>query len=392
MATRTGIEISIAISEAVKLCDVDIVSAYPITPQTHIVEHLSEIVANGELDAEFIPVESEHTAISVCCGSVAAGARTFTATSAQGLALMHEILYIVPTLRLPLVMAVANRALSGPISIWNDHSDIMGERDTGWIQIFAENGQEVYDMMFQAFRISEDKDVALPIMVNFDGFIMSHVVEPIVMFDSMDEVKEYLPPFKPLVQLDVDNPVTMGPVGVPEIYTETKKAHEVVLQDSYKTIIKAWDEFEKLYGRGYKPIKVHGDDNPDVMLLTMGSIGEVAREVVEELVAEGKKVAQLSLYLWRPFPVDDFLKTVKDIKVLGIIDRCLSTGGASAPVAAELKGVLCNEDKKPKVVEFIAGLGGRDVKKEDYRNMFAKLEKVAGGEAIPPVEIVGLRE
>ncbi|GAB4298243.1 MAG: pyruvate synthase subunit PorA [Myxococcota bacterium] len=392
MAKREGIEISIAISEAAKLCDVDIISAYPITPQTHIVEHLSEIVANGELDAEFIPVESEHTAMSVCCGSSASGARTFTATSSQGLALMHEILYIASAMRLPIVMAVANRALSAPINIWNDHSDVMAERDTGWIQMFADNGQEAYDMIFQAFRIGEDREVALPVMVNFDGFIMSHVIEPIIIFESKDEIKPYLPPFSPLVRLDVDNPVTMGPVGIPEVYTESKKAHEFVLQNSYKTILKGFSEFEKLYGRSYAPLKTYGAKDAEVLLLTMGSIGETAREVVDALNKEGKKVAQVSLHLWRPFPKEDFIKTVSRAKVLGIVDRCLSTGGGSAPVAAELKAALYNEERRPKVVEFVAGLGGRDVSKSDFRRMFDVLNGVSKGEKIPPPQMIGVRE
>jgi pyruvate ferredoxin oxidoreductase alpha subunit len=217
MAERKGMEVSIGIAEAASACDVDVIAAYPITPQTHVVEHLSEIVADGELDAEFMPVESEHAAMSACCGSAAAGARTFTATASQGLALMHEILFIASSLRLPMVMVVANRALSGPISIWNDHSDVMTERDVGWIQVFAENGQEAVDLVVQAFKISEDKRVLLPAMVHFDGFVLSHMVEPIELL-SRDEVKTFLPDYEPQHRLDIDNPITMGPVGVPEVY------------------------------------------------------------------------------------------------------------------------------------------------------------------------------
>jgi len=200
MAKRVGIEVSLAISEAVKLANVDVVAAYPITPQTHIVEHLSELVADGHLDAEFIPVESEHSAMSTCCGSSAAGARTYTATCSQGQALMLEICYIAPALRLPIVMTVANRSLSGPISIWNDHSDMMMSRDTGWIQTVAENGQEAFDLTLHAFRVAEDPRVLLPTIVNVDGFTLTHVIEPIEILDQK-EVDRYLPPYQPQMRL-----------------------------------------------------------------------------------------------------------------------------------------------------------------------------------------------
>ncbi|NMC48582.1 MAG: pyruvate ferredoxin oxidoreductase, partial [Desulfovibrio sp.] len=216
MGKRIGLEVSLAVAEAVKLAKVDVVSAYPITPQTHIVEELSIYVANGDLDAEFIPVESEHSAMSAALGASAAGARVYTATASQGLALMHEILFIVSGMRMPVVMTVANRALSAPISIWNDHGDIMAERDIGWLQIFAENGQEALDLTLCAFKIAEDKRVLLPMIVNLDGFTLSHVIEPVIIPDHA-EVDAFLPPYKPVLKLDTDKPVTLGPVGVPEM-------------------------------------------------------------------------------------------------------------------------------------------------------------------------------
>jgi pyruvate ferredoxin oxidoreductase alpha subunit len=236
-----GMEVSIAIAEAARLADADIVAAYPITPQTHVVEHLAELVADGELDADFVPVESEHSALSICCGTSAVGARTFTATSSQGLALMHEILFIAASLRLPIVMVVANRALSGPINIWNDHSDVMANRDVGWIQVFAENGQEALDLTLWAFRVAEDKRVSLPVMVNFDGFLLSHVIEPVVLPEAA-AVRKFIPPFEPLHRLDVDDPRSMGPVGIPDIYTEAKKAQLEVLLGSAGPAVEAWDE------------------------------------------------------------------------------------------------------------------------------------------------------
>ena len=244
MSKRVGMEVSIAVAEAVKLANADVIAAYPITPQTHIVEHLSELVADGDLDAEYVCVESEHSAMSAVVGSSAAGARSFTATASQGLALMHEILFIASNMRLPIVMAVANRSLSGPISIWNDHSDVMAERDTGWIQIFVENGQEAYDHIIAAFRIAEDPRVSLPVAVNFDGFILSHMIEPIEM-EPTEKVQAFLPRQTPLMKLDVDNPASMGPVGMPEVYTEAKYIHEKVLCESLPVIEEHWAAFEK---------------------------------------------------------------------------------------------------------------------------------------------------
>src|SRR5450759_3641324 len=216
MGKRIGLEVSLAISEAVKLARVDAVAAYPITPQTHIVEELAQMVADGDLDAEFIMVESEHSAMSACCGTSAVGARTFTATASQGLALMHEMLFIASGLRLPIVMAIANRALSAPLSIWGDQSDVMAERDCGWIQVFAETGQEAFDLTVQMFKVAEDKRVLLPAIVNIDGFTLSHVVEPLEM-ESQDDIDAFLPPYEPQVILDPKEPVTIGPVGFPEI-------------------------------------------------------------------------------------------------------------------------------------------------------------------------------
>jgi len=223
MAKRIGIEVSIAVGDAVKLVNADVVAAYPITPQTHIVEHLAELVANGDLDAEFIPVESEHSAMSACLGSAAVGARTFTATAGQGLELMHEVLYVASSMRLPIVMTVANRALSAPLSVWGDHSDAMSVRDTGWIQIFVENGQETIDNVICAFRIAEDRRVLLPVMVHLDGFHLTHVIEPLV-FPEQSEVKRFLPPNQYPLPLNPDKPVSMGDFGPPVIYTEAKWA------------------------------------------------------------------------------------------------------------------------------------------------------------------------
>jgi pyruvate ferredoxin oxidoreductase alpha subunit len=390
MGKRKGMEVSIGIAEAAALCDVDVIAAYPITPQTHVVEHLSEIVAEGRLDAEFVPVESEHSAMSCCCGSSATGARTFTATASQGLELMHEILYIASGMRLPIVMTVANRALSAPISIWNDHGDIMACRDVGWISIFAENGQEAFDLVPHAFRVAEDPQVLLPVMVNFDGFILSHVIEPIVVWDP-EEVQKFLPPFQPSFRLDVDRPWTLGPVGIPDIYTETRQAHHVALEQSRTIIDRAWDELADVVGRRYRAVEHYRTDDADVVFFTMGSVTETCMTAVEELRAQGHKVGIVHLRLFRPFPYADLRQALAGRKAVICVDRALSTG-FGGPMAAEIKSALYGQPKAPPVVEFIAGLGGRDVKIPDFFDMYQAGAAVASGAPVPPYQLVGVRE
>jgi pyruvate ferredoxin oxidoreductase alpha subunit len=390
MAERKGMEVSIAIAEAASACDVDCIAAYPITPQTHVVEHLAEIVADGDLDAEFIPVESEHAAMSACCGTVAAGARTFTATASQGLALMHEILFIASALRLPMVMVIANRALSAPINIWNDHSDAMTERDVGWIQLFAENGQEAADLVVAGFKMGEDQRVALPVMVHFDGFILSHVVEPIEMF-TRDEVKSFLPDFEPLHRLDVDNPRSMGPVGMPTVYTECKMAGEKVIRDSYGPIVETLESFGEHFGRSYKPVEAYRTEDADVMFVTMGGISETAMTWVDGMRDKGEKVGLVRFRLWRPLPVDDFKQAIAGAKVLAVVDRHFSPGGPGGPVAQEIKYMLYGQPDAPKIVEAVAGLGGRDIFFEDFQQIYDKAAAVLGGGPVPPFELVQAR-
>jgi len=376
MPKRVGIEVSIAVAEAVKLCNADIICAYPITPQTHIVEHLSELVANGEIDAEFIPVESEHSAMSVGIGASAVGARVYTATSAQGLALMHELLYIASSMRLPIVMTVVNRALSAPISIWNDHSDIMAERDIGWIQTFAVNGQEAYDLTFHAFKVSEDERVQLPVVVNLDGFILSHMIEPIELAEK-EMVDKYLPPRKPVLTLHPDKPVTMGPVGIPEIYSEARKQLEVALLNSKPVIIEAWQEFARIFGRKYQPIETYRIEDAEVILITMGSLTETAMLAVDELRDKGEKVGLVYIRLWRPFPHEEFWEAVKNAKILAILDRAIVYGTNSGPVYTEIRSSLYDVKEKPFIQGFVAGLGGRDVPVERFFEMVEIARKAA---------------
>ena len=391
MTIRVGVEVSIALADAVKMANPDVIAAYPITPQTHIVEHLAELVANGELDAEYIPVESEHSAMSACLGSVATGARTFTATSSQGLALMNEVLFIASGMRLPIVMAVANRALSAPLSIWCDHSDVMSVRDIGWIQIFAENGQQAVDNIICAFRIGEDNRVLLPVMVHLDGFNLTHVVEPIVLPEESD-VAKFLPPFKFPLPLNPDRPVAMGNFAAPGIFTEAKWAQEVNMKASQKVITEVWGEFNNTFGRQYRPVEKYHSDGSRVLLLTMGSAGETASVAIDELRAEGGSVGQISLRLWRPFPFDDLRQAVKDADVLIVLDRAISVGGPAGPVASEVKAALFNLDKKPKVVSFIGGLGGRDITVERFKDIIRKGTEIARTGSRNEYEMYGVRE
>ena len=388
---KTGIEVSLAVAEAAKMCNVDVIAAYPITPQTHIVEHLAELVNDGELDAEYIPVESEHSAMSACLGSSAAGARTFTATASQGLALMNEVVYVAAPMRLPIVMAVANRALSAPLSIWGDHSDMMSVRDTGWIQIVTENGQQAMDNTIIAFRVAEDPRVLLPAMVHLDGFNLTHVIEPIE-FPEQAQVDKYLPKFKFPLPLNPDRPVHMGGFGAPAIYMEAKWAQEMTIRNSKKVIIEAWDEFAKQFGRKYNPIEKYHSDGAKTLIITMGAQGETASVAIDELRAEGMNIGQVRIRLWRPFPFEEMRAAVKDADLVIVMDRAISMGGPGGPVASEVKSALYSLTKRPKVVGYIISLGGRDTTVSGYKDIVKKSMEIAAKGSGNEFEIYGVRE
>ncbi len=391
MSQRVGMEVSVAIGEMVRLANADVVASYPITPQTHIVEHLAELVANGELDAEYIPIESEHSAMSACLGASAAGARTFTATAGQGLELMHEVLYIASSMRLPVVMAVVNRALSAPLSVWGDHSDAMACRDTGWIQIFTENGQDVIDNILCAFRIAEDQKVLLPVMVHLDGFHISHVIEPILLPEPND-VDSFLPVNKYPLPLDPAKPVAMGDFGPPFIYTEMKWAQEVNLKQSRETIVKVWQEFGNKFERYYHPVECYRSEDTEVLLLTMGSFSETAMTAIDKMRDEGRNIGLLKLRLWRPFPFDEIRRAVAKAGVLIVLDRALSFGGLNGPVCSEIKAALYNEAKRPKIVSFVGGLGGRDITVDNFQEIVNRGIEIARKGSEHEFEIFGVRE
>ncbi len=391
MAKRVGMEVSLAIGEAARLADVDVIAAYPITPQTHIVEHLADLVANGELEAAYIPVESEHSAMSACLGSSAVGARTFTATAGQGLELMHEVLYVAASMQLPMVMTVANRALSAPLSVWGDHSDAMAVRDTGWIQIFTENGQEVFDNVLCAFRIGEDKRVLLPVMIHLDGFHLSHMIEPFLI-PEQSEVDKFLPPYHYPLALDPEKPVTMGAFAPPIIYSETRKAQEVNLAASKDIVIESWNEFAGIFGRQYRPVESYRTEGAKVLLLTMGSYSETAMGTIDKMRDEGKDVGLVRLRLWRPFPTKELRQAVRGAETLIVFDRALSLGGQAGPVCSEVRSALYGEDKRPKVANIIGGLGGRDVTVAGFEEIINRGIEMAQQGSEQEFEIFGVRE
>ena len=390
MTQRIGMEGAHAVAEAVRMARVDVVAAYPITPNTHVPEALAEMVANGDLDAGFIPVESEHSAMSACLGSSAGGARTFTATSGQGLELMHEVMYVASSMRLPIVLALANRALSAPLSVWGDHSDVMAIRDVGWIQVFAENGQQAFDLILWAFRVGEDPGVMFPVVVNFDGFHLTHVIEP-VLLPEQSQVDRFIPPFQPAFMLDPRKPVTMGAYGPPFIYSETKKAQDVALRECRDKLLKGWEEFEKIFGRRYVPIESYETEGAKVLFLTMGSFSETAMEVVDGLRAKGEDVGLIRFRLWRPFPFEELRQAVKDAELIIVLDRCVSLGGPG-PVASEVKAALYPLEKRPKVVNFVGGMGGRDIKLDEFEHMYLRGKEIAERGQEVEFETVGIRE
>ncbi len=392
MSTRVVLEASHAVAEAVKMADVDVVAAYPITPQTHIPERLAEMVAEGELDASYVPVESEHSAMSCVLGSAAVGARSFTTTAGQGLELMHEALYIASSHRYPIVMAVCNRTLSAPINIWCDHSDVMACRDTSWIQVFCQNNQESFDMTLWAFRVAEDPAVMFPVMVNLDGFILSHVTEPLFLPDQK-EVERFLPGYTYRLALNPDSPTSHGCFGLPDIYTEVKYSQEIALRESKAVLDKGWREFADIFGRQYHAVETYKAEGASTLLVTMGSLGETAKMIIDRKREQGEAVGHLNLRLWRPFPFTEFREAVRDVETLVVLDRCFSFGGPGGPVASELRSALYDTEPRPKVVSFIGGIGGREVDAEAFAYMIDHGNEIAkkGSEYLyEPIIVRGL--
>ena len=329
--------------------------------------------------------------MSACLGASAVSARTFTATAGQGLELMHEVLYVASAMQLPMVMSVANRALSGPINVWGDHSDLMSVRDTGWIQIIAENGQQAVDSVICGFRIGEDSRVLLPVMVHVDGFYLTHVVEPIVM-PTREEVADFLPPYEHPLPLNPRKPVTMGGFGPPYIYPEMKKAQVVNIEGVSPVATEHWAEFANKFGREYRPVETYCAEDAEVLLLTLGSTSETARAAVDRMREAGRKVGQASIRLWRPFPFKELRQAVRKADLLVVVDRAISFGGPGGPYASEIRSALYAEEKRPRIAGFVAGLGGRDITVTGFVEMVDRGIQVteSGGEI--EFEMYGVRE
>lgn len=394
MSRIVGLNGNAAAAQAMRQVAPDVVAAYPITPQTDCVERFAEFVSEGLVDTEFVTVESEHSALSACIGAAAAGGRVLTATSAQGLALMWEMLYIASSLRLPIVMMVVNRALSGNINIHCDHSDTMGARDAGWIQLFSENAQEVYDNMIQAVRIAEDMRVRLPVMVMQDGFITSHAVERVEMLED-EEVKNFVGPYRPLYPLlDLKHPVTYGPLDLFDYYFEHKRSEIEAIDNCFPAIEETGEEFGKLTGRTYGLVEEYRLSDAEYAVVALGSTCGTAKEAVDRLRERGKKAGLLKIRCFRPFPTEDIIRALAPLKGVAVLDRSVSFGGFGGPVFTEIRSALYDlSSSRPLIIDFFYGLGGRDIYVEDIEKAFARIEDVVrAGRVDRHIDYLGLRE
>ena len=354
-----------AVAEAVKLAKPQVIPVYPITPQTTISEYLAQFVADGDLKSEYIRVESEHSAISAALGASGAGVRVFTATSSQGLALMHEILFAAAGMRSPIVLVDANRALSAPLSIWNDQQDTISERDSGWLQIYAENAQEALDAVLIAYRVAEDRDVLLPCMVCIDGYFLTHTVEPLEV-PSAEDVDRYFPPYKPYAFLDTENPMSIGTFTDPDYYMEARYAIEVAMEKSKEVMVQANQEFAEIFGRKYDLVEKYKCDDAEIIIVAMGSLCGTIKDVIDSLRDEGEKVGLLKIRVFRPFPREEIKQVLENGSKVAVIDKNISFG---------MGGVLYNNIKAKTNAEaygFIAGLGGRDITTEYVREIVEK--------------------
>lgn len=393
MARKDRLSGNEAVAEALRQINPDVMAAFPITPSTEIPQYFSKLVAQGKVDSEFIPVESEHSAMSAVIGSQAAGARSVTATSSAGLALMWEELYLAASNRLPLVLTLVNRALSGPININCDHSDAMGARDAGWIQIFAENNQEAYDNLCMAYRIGEHKDVKLPVMICQDGFITSHAVENIVLNED-EEVKNFVGEYEPEnFLLNKDMPMAVGPYSVTNYYFEAKRAQAEALKNSKQVVLDVAKEYEKITGRSYGLFEEYRMDDAEYAVVIMGSAAGTTKDAVDKLREQGKKVGLIKIRLFRPFPAEEIAEALKNVKAVALMDRTESYNDTCGPIGADVTTALYRAQADCLTVNYVYGLGGRDVRVEDMEGVYAELENVASaGKVENPYRYMGIRE
>jgi pyruvate ferredoxin oxidoreductase alpha subunit len=394
-----------AVAYAAKQSDVDVVAAYPITPQTIIVEKFSEYVANGEVQTEFVCTESEHSALTACLAASVTGARTFTASASAGLALMHEMLFVTSGCRAPVVMAIANRALSAPLNIHGDQSDSMAQRDSGWIQIYVENVQEAYDSIIQAFRIAENPKVLLPVIVGLDGFTLSHSLENVQALPD-DVVKKFvgtrqLPsvithegknaPFK----LDPENPMTMGPIAFPNYYFEFKRQQDEAMKNALTLIQQVNSEYAEVSGRSYGNglLDAYCLEDAEIAAVCLGSTAGTLKTVVDELRQEGIKAGLLRIRTFRPLPVEEIRRALENVQAVAVMDKSISFGGNGGAVFHEVRHVLYDAKTHPYVVNYIYGLGGRDNSPRELRRVYEDLQRILQTQRVEkPVQYLGLRD
>ncbi|MBI5191231.1 MAG: pyruvate ferredoxin oxidoreductase [Nitrospirae bacterium] len=394
MPKKVAMTGNVAVANAMRQINPDVCAAYPITPSTEIVQQFSNFVADGIVDTVLVTVESEHSAMSACIGACAAGGRVMNATSANGLALMWEMLYIASGNRLPIILSCVNRALSAPINIHGDHSDSMGARDSGWIQLYAENAQEAYDNTIMAPRIGEHFDVRLPVMSCMDGFIISHSIENIELLDDK-QVKDFIGPYKSNVPtlLDINNPVTMGALHLQDYYIESKRQQHEAMKKAKKVVIDVGKEYGKFSGRTYGLFEEYKLKDADIALVVLNSAAGTAKVVVDELRKQGIKAGLLKPRLFRPFPYLEVANALKNCTAVCVMDRADSFGGAGGPLFTEVRSALYDLPARPLMINKIYGLGGRDLGLEDVRKVYRELVKLAeSGKAAKLYEYITVRD
>lgn len=383
-----------AVAHAIKQINPDVMPAFPITPSTEIPQFVATMIANGEIDTEFIPVESEHSSMSAAIGSSAAGARTLTATSSCGLAFMWEVLYVAASNRLPIAMAVVNRGLTGPLNINAEHSDSMGARDSGWLQIYAEDNQEVYDNFLQAYRIAEHPDVKLPIMICQDGFITSHAVENITLWDD-NKMKAFVGEYEPdHYLLKEDEVMAVGPYAASGYCMEAKKAQAEAMKRAKKVILDVAKEFEEITGQSYGFFEGYRLEDAEYALVAIGSVCGTAKDAVDAMREKGLRVGLLKIRVFRPFPAEEIAEALKDCRAIAIMDRSEGYNAVGGPLGAEVTAALYHAKSQAEVVNVMYGLSGRDVRVEDLEQLFDNLVKIGDGEKVydEMCPYLGLRE
>ena len=393
MSIRERLSGNEAQAVAMKQINPDVVAAFPITPSTEIPQYFSTFVSNGEVDTEFVAVESEHSAMSATIGAEAAGARAMTATSANGLSLMWEMIYIASSLRLPIVMALVNRAVSGPLNIHNDHSDAMGVRDAGWIMLFSENNQEAYDNMLMAHRIAEHKDVQLPVMVCQDGFITSHSIENIEL-ENDEEVKKFVGQYKPEHYLLNDKePIAIGPLDLQAYLFEHKAQQAEAMKNAKKVIKEVAEEFEKWTGRKYEFFEKYKLDDAEIAIVCMNSTAGTTKAVVDELREKGVKAGLLKLRMFRPFPAEEIAEALQGLKAVAILDKADSLNAAGGALFEDVTSAMYVNKKQVPMVNYIYGIGGRDTTTMQIESVYNDLQEIVKtGETGNPYRYLGLRK